>query len=73
MRIIKNYFKNKAIVIFIFLLMSSLMFGQTGSIKGKVLDKDSKTPLTGANVIIQGTTLGAAMPEKHEESSFPNE
>ncbi len=34
--------------------------GTTGKIVGKVVDADTKEPLPGANVIIEGTTLGAA-------------
>ena len=31
-----------------------------GTIKGKVFDKESKEPLIGANIIVMGTSLGAA-------------
>ena len=34
--------------------------GTTGSIKGKVIDVKTKEPLIGVNVVIEGTTLGAA-------------
>lgn len=37
-----------------------LWAGTTGKIKGKVTDRDSGEPLPGANVIVVGTTLGAA-------------
>jgi TonB-dependent receptor len=37
---------------------SSLM--ATGTIKGKVLDKDSKDALPGATILIKGTSIGAA-------------
>ncbi|MFQ5584077.1 MAG: carboxypeptidase-like regulatory domain-containing protein, partial [Calditrichia bacterium] len=38
-----------------------LLFAQaTGKIVGSVLDSKSKEPLIGANVVIEGTTLGAA-------------
>lgn len=35
------------------------MFSQGGTIKGKVIDKKTKEPLIGANVVIKGTTKGA--------------
>lgn len=57
------YFKNKIVLLFglvIFFLMQTTAFAQSGSLKGSVYDGESDEPLTGANVIIQGTTLGAA-------------
>jgi iron complex outermembrane receptor protein len=37
-----------------------LLFGQaTGSLQGSVLDADSRRPLEAANVLLQGTTIGA--------------
>ena len=45
----------------LFLLISSAIYGQTtGKISGKVVDKETKEPLVGANVLIEGTTMGAA-------------
>ncbi|MEJ5352176.1 MAG: carboxypeptidase-like regulatory domain-containing protein [Melioribacteraceae bacterium] len=47
-------------------MMILLIFGQSiiaqnrGSIRGFVYDKDTKEPLPGANVLIKGTSLGAA-------------
>lgn len=43
---------------FFFLLQS--LSAQTGSISGKVLDRATGEPLLGANVIVEGTNLGAA-------------
>jgi hypothetical protein len=34
--------------------------GQTGKIAGRVVDASTNEPLIGANVVIQGTTLGAS-------------
>jgi outer membrane receptor for ferrienterochelin and colicin len=44
------------------LLTSSILFSQnvTGVITGKIIDKISKQPLPGVNVLVVGTTLGAA-------------
>lgn len=46
-------------LIFLFLVPIAL-FGQTGKIKGKVTEQGTDEPLIGANVIIIGTSLGAA-------------
>jgi outer membrane receptor for ferrienterochelin and colicin len=47
--------------IFIVFLISNLIIAQsTGKIVGTVVDADSKEPLIGANIIIEGTSLGAA-------------
>ena len=62
---VKNFYCYKKIIsIFIllsFILISqSYIFPQTGSITGHVYDKQSKEILTGANIIVKGTSLGAA-------------
>ena len=44
----------------ILLLPALLLAGTSGKIKGKVTDRDSGEPLPGANVVVVGTTLGAA-------------
>ncbi|MGD8778010.1 MAG: TonB-dependent receptor [Ignavibacteria bacterium] len=45
-----------------FLLLGQLAYGQTtGKISGKVVDKNTQEPLYGANVVILGTTMGAAV------------
>ncbi|MBU2491011.1 MAG: TonB-dependent receptor [Bacteroidetes bacterium] len=42
-------------------LMPSILYaGTTGKISGKVTDSDSGEPLIGINIILEGTTLGAA-------------
>ncbi|MBC6949776.1 carboxypeptidase-like regulatory domain-containing protein, partial [candidate division KSB1 bacterium] len=44
-----------------FFVHSSLAFaGTTGKISGVVREKDTRNPLPGVNVIVLGTTLGAA-------------
>ncbi len=45
----------------LFLLIPTLIFaGTTGKISGKVIDKETGQPLPGANVMVEGTTMGAA-------------
>ncbi len=43
-----------------FLLISLISFAQNGTLGGKVLDAKTSEPIIGANVVIQGTTVGAA-------------
>lgn len=38
----------------------SLFAGTTGKISGRVVDKETGEPLSGANIMIEGTSLGAA-------------
>ena len=40
-------------------MIFSFLFGQKGSITGKVTDSTNDSPLIGANVIIDGTDQGA--------------
>jgi len=49
----------KKYLIFI-LLFSSWIFAQTGSIRGTITDQEVGDPLIGANIIIDGTNMGAA-------------
>ncbi|CUU03789.1 Carboxypeptidase regulatory-like domain-containing protein, partial [Candidatus Kryptobacter tengchongensis] len=42
------------------LVSFQVIFAQYGKIAGKVVDKETKEPLPGASIVIQGTTLGAA-------------
>ena len=51
---IKPITMKKSIYI-IFTLFASIMYGQNGTIKGKVLDKQSELPLMGANVELLGS------------------
>ena len=49
------------LVTLIFFSFSVVLFsGTTGKIKGKITDRDTKEPLIGANIILEGTSLGAA-------------
>jgi outer membrane receptor protein involved in Fe transport len=54
------------ICLFIFLWQSSLSAQSVGKIAGAVTETKDGTPLPGANVIIVGTTLGAATDTKGE-------
>lgn len=59
----------KAITIFMIFLIgsSNLLFGQTkGKISGIVTDAETKEPLVGANIVIEGTTMGVASNTKGE-------
>lgn len=49
-----------SVFILILLAFQPYTFAQTGSISGKIYDKETKDNLVGANVIIDGTSLGAA-------------
>ncbi len=46
--------------LFLFISLQSFAFAQTGSLRGKVFDDISQQPLAGANVMIEGSSLGAA-------------
>ncbi|KAA3616891.1 MAG: TonB-dependent receptor [Calditrichaeota bacterium] len=48
------------IISLIVFLTSIVNAGTTGKIAGRVIDMENKEPLPGANIIIQGTYLGAA-------------
>ncbi len=48
------------ILVLIFVLPGLLSAGVTGKVSGKVIDAETKEPLPGANVIIQGTLFGSA-------------
>lgn len=56
-----NLFKNKILYFsFLFLFTQSIVAAGTGSITGHIYDKETKSPLPGANVIIKNTSLGSA-------------
>ncbi|MCK5330427.1 MAG: carboxypeptidase-like regulatory domain-containing protein, partial [Candidatus Marinimicrobia bacterium] len=48
------------IVTLIVIFQISIQAGTTGKISGTVIDSENGNPLPGANVFIEGTTLGAA-------------
>ncbi|MFH0990733.1 MAG: TonB-dependent receptor [bacterium] len=41
------------------LLVPGILFSQSGKVRGTVVDVKSKDPLIGANVVVEGTTMGA--------------
>jgi hypothetical protein len=59
-----KFWKTGVILFLLFLLISGInhigLAGTTGKIAGYVKDVQSGTPLPGVNVIIEGTTMGAA-------------
>ncbi len=52
-------FKKPLLLVALLMILPALLFA-SGMIRGKVVDKDSREPLVGTNVSLQGTTLGAA-------------
>ena len=48
------------ILLIIGILSSGLFAGNTGKIMGKITDEQSDEPLIGVNIVIKGTSLGAA-------------
>ncbi|MCF8465189.1 MAG: TonB-dependent receptor [Flavobacteriales bacterium] len=50
----------RAVLPFLLLLLSFNSWAQTGIIKGRVADGNTNEPIPFANVIIQGTTIGAS-------------
>ncbi len=60
-----NIYKKKGIIFSVFSLIFFLIFqsftlAQSGSIQGTVKDKNTGEALPGANVVVKGTSLGAA-------------
>ena len=47
-------------IIFIILLLNNATAQTTGKIAGKVVDAETNEPLIGVNILIEGTTMGAA-------------
>jgi outer membrane receptor protein involved in Fe transport len=50
----------KLTVVFILFLATSLMAGVTGKIAGVIVDEQTREPLPGVNVVLEGTLLGAS-------------
>lgn len=49
-----------ALSLFSFLAVQPVFAAASGTIKGKVFDSGTKDPLPGANVLVEGTSIGAA-------------
>lgn len=58
-----NFVQGKVIVSILFLILlftSNIFAGVTGNIVGNVFDQSTGKPLLGANVIIDGSNMGAS-------------
>ena len=55
-----SYYKKIRFFLLLLILKKLLIAGTTGKISGIVIDQDTGEPLAGCNIIIQGTSLGAA-------------
>ena len=47
-------------LIILWLLIPSLVFAQIETLKGKVIDSQTHSPLPDANILVQGTDIGTA-------------
>ena len=47
-------------LIIILIISAQLGFGQQSNLDGEILDKSNKSPLLFANIVLEGTTFGAA-------------
>ncbi|UCD38400.1 MAG: carboxypeptidase-like regulatory domain-containing protein [Fidelibacterota bacterium] len=56
----RYHFSQRCALLFVVLATSALYAGTTGKVAGTVTDRETGEPLIGANVMIDGTTLGAA-------------
>jgi len=50
----------KQIALLIFIFASFTSYSQTGVVRGRVVDKNTQEPIIGANLLIEGTGIGAA-------------
>ncbi len=56
-----NYSYSRFLLFVLILILGGKVFaGTTGKITGKVIDKETKEPLLGVNIILEGTVTGAA-------------
>ena len=60
----KNFYNAKRVICYLIIIsiisVVNVFAGNTGKIAGKITDKSNNQPLIGVNVIIVGTTMGAA-------------
>ena len=59
-----KFFTYSSIIFFLLLLAANSFSSVTGKIAGIVLDSETQDPLIGVNIIIDGTTMGAASDTK---------
>ncbi len=50
----------RTFLFFIFVFFATIIFAQTYTVTGKVIDKTTRAPLYGASVFAQNTTFGIA-------------
>jgi outer membrane receptor protein involved in Fe transport len=60
MKLLRPSLLVQPILIALFFISNLVIAGTTGKIAGTVTDADTKEPLIGANVVLEGTQLGAA-------------
>ena len=54
-----NLFMKLIIILMISLMQVTMLAQSGGSIAGKIIDKNTNEELIGANVLVEGTTIGA--------------
>ncbi len=52
--------KIKIVIFFTFLLSTSVLIAQEGSVRGYIRDRETQSPLVGVNVLVEKTKFGAA-------------
>jgi len=60
MLILQHYKRITISLLLIFIFLNNTYAGVTGKIAGKVIDKTTREPLVGVNVVIVGTNMGAS-------------
>jgi outer membrane receptor protein involved in Fe transport len=55
-----NVIKQIFLPFFFFLITTNIILAQSGKISGNITDAKSGDPLAGANIVVKGTTMGAA-------------
>jgi len=57
---INNFTRKHYLILFLLIISSFQLFGQTSTISGKIVDKKTGETLPGVNIILKGTYYGAA-------------
>lgn len=73
---IENFYNKKikfsySFLLFFLLVSQSFLIAQSGTVKGQVFDKNTNETLASANVILKGTSLGAAS-DANGKYTIPN-